>query len=115
MTPEALATLLSDPSRADALPRDEVPELLGRVEQLRAVLWAKLTRPESTNGATTQRSDIEKASGDRMLAAAEVAEMIGTDTRYVYRHADGWPFTRRLSKGTVRFSEKGLHCWLDRT
>jgi len=57
----------------------------------------------------------ERDAPDRLLTALEVADVLGTDVRYVYRHADSWDFTRRLSSGTLRFSEKGLQTWIERT
>jgi excisionase family DNA binding protein len=51
---------------------------------------------------------------DRLLSASEVARRLGVSRRYVYDHADRFPFTRRLGSGTVRFSECGLERWLAR-
>ena len=51
---------------------------------------------------------------DRLLSAAEVAARLGVPVRYVYRHARAWPFTRRLSPKTLRFSALGLDRWQDR-
>ena len=113
MTPETLATLLSDPSRADALPREELPEVLGQVERLKAVLWARLATPEvAGNGRPV--SDTERASGDRLLTVQELAERLNVDDRWIYRKADDLPFTRRLGDRTLRFSEQGVQRWLAR-
>lgn len=113
MSPDVLAVLLTDPPRADALTREQLPELLGRVEQLRAILLERLTRPESTNGSKPA-SDIERASGDRLLTVKEAAERLSVDDRWIYRKADSLPFTRRLGDRTLRFSEKGLDKWVER-
>lgn len=112
MSPDALATLLTDPARADALPREELPELLGQVERLRAALWVRLTVP-ATNGSTPKSE--ARAEDDMLLTATAVAEILNVDDRYVYRHADSWPFTRRLSRGTLRFSHAGLRRWIEKT
>lgn len=113
MNPETLATLLSDPSRADALPREELPEVLGQVERLKAVLWARLATPEvAGNGRPV--SDTERASGDRLLTVQELAERLNVDDRWIYRKADDLPFTRRLGDRTLRFSEQGVQRWLAR-
>ena len=113
MNADAIATLLSDPSRANAIAQDDVPEVLGQVERLRAQLWARLTRPESTNGCKPA-SDIERASADRLLTVKEAANRLTVDERWMYRHADSLPFTRRLGERTLRFSETGLEKWLSR-
>ena len=53
------------------------------------------------------------AKCDRLLTAAEVAERLNVGRRFVYDHADKWPFTKRLHEGTLRFSERGLNRWLE--
>ena len=50
---------------------------------------------------------------DRLLTAAEVAERLGLSLVAVYRQAKRWPFTRRLGRRMLRFSEAGLARWLD--
>lgn len=87
--------------------------LLGQVEQLRWALRLRMETPSPTPEAPGSSPD--RAPLGQLLMAAEVAEILKTDTRYVYRHADSWPFTRRLSKGTLRFCPEGLRRWLDRT
>jgi predicted DNA-binding transcriptional regulator AlpA len=51
---------------------------------------------------------------DRLLRAGQVAERLAISIRTAYANANGWPFTRRLPGGSVRFSEKGLERWLSR-
>jgi excisionase family DNA binding protein len=48
---------------------------------------------------------------DTLLTVGEVAERLGVSNRWVYRNADRLPFTRRLTSGTLRFSERGLERW----
>lgn len=112
MDARTLETLLSDPARAEALPRAELPELLGQIEQLRAALWTRLQAPLEPEGRPT--SDIERKSGDRLLSVEELAERLGVDHRWIYRRVDTFPFTRRLSERTLRFSEQGFERWLKR-
>ncbi len=50
---------------------------------------------------------------DRLLSAADVAELLGVSARYVYSQAPRWPFTRHLGR-SVRFSANGLATWLTR-
>ena len=53
------------------------------------------------------------AKSDHLLTAAEVASRLNVPRRFVYDHADKWPFTKRLDEGTLRFSERGLNRWLE--
>ena len=57
----------------------------------------------------------EPEQSDRLLTVSEAAKRLGVSTRYVYGHADGYPFARRLGPKTLRFSERGLEKWLART
>lgn len=51
---------------------------------------------------------------ERLLTVGEAATLLGVAPRWLYRHASGLPFTRRLSPKALRFSESGLHRWLER-
>jgi predicted DNA-binding transcriptional regulator AlpA len=51
---------------------------------------------------------------DRMLNAAEAAGLLCVAPRWLYRHAGSLPFTRRIGRKALRFSEQGLHRWLER-
>lgn len=53
----------------------------------------------------------EPAVPDRLLTVKEAAERLGVDRRWIYRRADTLPFTRKLSPGTLRFSERALERW----
>jgi hypothetical protein len=115
VTPEILATLLADPERASALPRADLPELLGQLERLRATLWAALSIP-ATNGAyvVDHTSGAQATGQDHLLTVQELAVALSVDERWIYRRASTWPFTRRLSDRTLRFSERGLARWLEK-
>lgn len=103
-----LAELTADPERIANLDREDVPDLLSALESVRARLWSRLSRPPAA-----AESPGNGANPDQMLNAEQVAEILEVDTRYVYDHADDWPFTRRISARTLRFSETGLYRWLD--
>ena len=55
-------------------------------------------------------------SSDRMLTAQEVAVRLNASPKWVYRAAAAGrlPFTRRLSRGILRFSALGLTKWIER-
>ncbi|MBI2358327.1 MAG: helix-turn-helix domain-containing protein [Deltaproteobacteria bacterium] len=48
---------------------------------------------------------------DRLLTPAEAAAILNVKPRWLYRHANRLPFTRRLSRKALRFSEAGLFRW----
>jgi len=49
---------------------------------------------------------------DRLLNAEQVATRMHVSEAWVYRQARRWPFTRKLGRRAVRFSEAGLVRWL---
>jgi predicted DNA-binding transcriptional regulator AlpA len=49
---------------------------------------------------------------DGLLSPEEAAAILGQNVRWLYRHADKLPFTRRISRKNLRFSEGGLRRWL---
>lgn len=105
-----LAELAADPERVGDIPREDLPDVLAALEGLRARLWARLSKspaPSSNGGASEPEED-------RLLDVNRVADILGVGVDYVYDHADGWPFTRRISPRKLRFSERGLYRWLER-
>lgn len=108
-TPRTLAELAADPDRVKDLPMEDLAKVLSAVEQVRALVWARLSSP----ARQSRKDDGEPDTDDRLLNAAEVAERLDVTERYVYDHADEWPFTRRISPRKLRFSERGLYRWLE--
>ncbi len=112
-----LATLAADPSRVAHVAPEVVPALLGELESLRVLLWARLQAPTPAPGrrSARQQGNAEPAAGEeRLLTADQVAARLGVSRRWVYRKAGALPFTRRLSCGTLRFSERGLERWKEK-
>jgi len=104
-----LAVLATDPGRVESVPAERLPGLLGEVESLRAALWARL-QATAVVRVVPDTSGAQKEP-DRLLSADEAGGRLGVGRRWMYRHADTLPFTRRLSGGTLRFSERGLERW----
>ncbi len=110
MTPDALAALralLADPQRADEIPPDEAAALMANLAAAQWALASRLRPPTATAPAS------QAVEADRLLAPAEAAERLGVTVRWLYRHAHQLPFTRRLSRKALRFSEVGLNRYLD--
>jgi hypothetical protein len=49
---------------------------------------------------------------DNLLNSEQAAAIIGVSSRWLFRHAAKLPFTRRISRKNLRFSEAGLRRWL---
>jgi predicted DNA-binding transcriptional regulator AlpA len=102
---DRLATLLEIPEQVAAVGRREVPGLLAELEGLRVQLWARLLAEESVAPVDARRPD-------RLLTPTETAAVLGVRVRWIYRHHHQLPFTRRMSRKRLRFSESGLQAWI---
>lgn len=107
-----LDRLVADASRLEDVPKEELPNLLADLERLRAEVWTRIARPSPQNGVRS-RDQTDQGTADQLLDVEAVAERLDVTERYVYDHADEWPFTRRISPRKLRFSERGLHRWLE--
>lgn len=108
MIVSTLALLASDPSRIEDVARADLPALIGEAARLHALLTARLL------AAPIVETPVASSNGSDLLTVAEVAEQLAVSTRWVYRHADELPFTRKLSNGALRFDARGLERWKDR-
>ena len=101
--------LLADPDQVAEVNRDDIPELIGTLATLQALLLARLSD-------APERPLTPPNAPDRLLTVEEVAEALGVDTRWVYRkhEAGKLPFARKLGPNTLRFSERGLWKYVER-
>lgn len=81
------------------IPVEELPRLLGELEEIRATAMMRLAAPAQPKTA------------DQLLDVAQAADRLGMSTDYVYRHADELPFTRRNGRA-LRFSSLGIDKYL---
>jgi len=106
--PPDLVDLLRDPTLVNDLPPEAVPTLLCQLAALQSALAARLLTTPSGNRQPLNAPE----HGDRLLTVEEVGPLMGVTPRWLYRHAKRLPFTKRLSRKALRFSEKGLRRWL---
>lgn len=92
-----------------SLSLEAIPDALAEIERVRAILWTRLSeRPAEASDA----AQIEAGDSD-CLTPEGAARVLGVSVRWLYRHWKELPFARKLSRKTLRFSEKGLRRWLD--
>lgn len=97
-----LARVVADPNRVELVPLDCIPAWLGRIEEVRAVLWLRLMAlhvSASTDGP------------DHLLTIDEAAARLATTRDWLRRHHD-LPFVVRLSEGQVRYSAQGVEAFI---
>ncbi len=81
------------------LPTEQIPRLLGELEEIRCTALARLSAPAP---ARTQ---------EQLLDVEAAAQRLGVSRDYLYRHHAELPFTRRMGKA-LRFSVVGIEKWL---
>ena len=93
----------------DAVPPSEIEAAIGELERAKVGLFARLLR----DGAGEPRAPERPEPGpDRLLRAEEAAQRLGCSPRWVYDNARELPFTRRIGRRAVRFSERGLERYI---
>jgi predicted DNA-binding transcriptional regulator AlpA len=74
------------------------------VDRIRIVIREELATAH-TNGSMTTTTDT-------LLTAKEAAALMNVTPRWLYRHAAKLPFSRRIGRKNLRFSEAGLRRWI---
>jgi len=72
---------------AQEMPRDELPLLLGELEQVRCTALARLTS-----------APVMPRESDELLGPAEAGRRLGVSKDYLYRHHRDFAFTRRVGR-----------------
>jgi predicted DNA-binding transcriptional regulator AlpA len=62
--------------------------------------------------AEVQAARTAQLEADRLLDVKEAAKMVSMSEDWLYRHAKHLPFTRKVGRKMLRFSEQGLVKWL---
>lgn len=96
------AELQSILSTVSKLTPDDLPTLLGELEQVRASVLLRLTAPPAP-----------AQSPDSLLSVSEAAPHLGMSQDYLYRHSEQFPFTRRMGR-TLRFSTLGIDAYIQK-
>jgi hypothetical protein len=94
---------VSKPGTKPELPDDSGMLVTLTVGELRALVSAEV------RAALQHDPVIEK---EKLLTPEQAADILGQTVRWVYRHAGKLPFTRRISRKNLRFSEAGLRRWI---
>ena len=110
-TTPSLVEVQKDLTILTGLPLPIVVDLRRQISHLAADVDAVLYRILSEAGTKDQRSDGEP---DRLLTPLAAARF-GVTKRWLLDHADEIPGVRRLSRKIVRFSERRLARFLERT
>jgi excisionase family DNA binding protein len=80
---------------------EELPRLLGDLEEVKATALARLIAPPAAQ------------TRDRLLDIGEAAKRLAMSQDYLYRNHSRLPFTRKVGR-SLRFSEQGIERYLRR-
>jgi hypothetical protein len=105
----SLDALAAEPAQAAALPLALTAALLAQCAFVHGALVARLL----TLLAEGPQSERQGHENDRLLTPGEAAATLGVSLAWLYRHAHHLPFTRRLSRTVLRFSEVGVRRYLE--
>jgi len=100
--------LLEGTALLDGLSAEEAAALLTKASRLQASLTAYLESDRARRAAPLAQAP----QPSRLLTPRQAAERLSVGLRWIYRHADSLPFTRRLSSRVLRFHEEGLEKYL---
>ena len=93
--------LLSAFVQAQTLAPEELPRLLGDLEEIRATALARLASP------------VAGGRPDELLDVEQAALRMNLSKDYLYRHHKRFPFARRIGRKLL-FSSVGLESYLKR-
>jgi len=102
-----LTDIIDDPTRVGEVPPEEIPDLLGVLETLKARLWCRLnTSPDPV----TQTSPMD---GERLITVEQAAELLAFTEQYVYDliKKGGLPAIRHGKYIRIKLSD--LQAWID--
>jgi predicted DNA-binding transcriptional regulator AlpA len=90
------------------LPPEVATALLARCVVAQSALTTRLLASAAANGPAPA------PEADRLLTPKAASAILGVTSTWLYRHAGRLPFTRRLSRKVLRFSQAGLQRWQTR-
>ena len=108
----SLAEVQRDPALLEPLSMSAIVALRRQVSHLAADLDAAFCQA-MTRATTSDRPT--QTPADRLLTPEAAAERFGVSKRWLLDHADDIAGVRRLSRKIVRFSERRLARFLERT
>lgn len=98
---------LPDPA---VISQESILPMLIQLAGLQSALAARLMRIHENSHKTMQGFAPDEGE---LLTADQAAALLSVSADWMYRHACGLPFTKRLSRKALRFSKAGLFRWRD--
>lgn len=86
---------------AEDLPPEQLPRLLGEIEEVRCTAMARLSAIAVAH----------PANPDHLISVADAAQLLGVSKDTLYRQHDHFPFTRRMGRRLL-FSSHGIEDYI---
>jgi hypothetical protein len=97
--------VLPDPA---LIPEEHILPMLIQLAGMQSSLAARLIFIQENN---REAKEIQAKEDGELLTAEQAATILSVSPDWMYRHAPGLPFTKRLSRKAIRFSKSGLLRW----
>ncbi len=107
----SLDQLAQRPELAAELPAEEALAALARMAPLQVVLLGRLAAA-GVDGHQPSGNGAGLVAGDRLLGVEQAAQLLSVTKKWIYANHKRLPFTRKLSRKQLRFSEAGLLKWI---
>ncbi len=91
------------------VPTDNIPMLIGELERLKAMVWARMVPSQNRDGQA-RSSPIHQG---RWLTAADAAKIFPVSKRWFYRHKNRLPHSQP-SRKVLLFPEEPLRRWFEK-
>jgi hypothetical protein len=92
---------------AAMVPQERIAPMLAQLAALQSAPAARLIQDPGTQNQSQQTA----TETEELLTAEQAAALLSVSVDWMYRHASGLPFTKRLSRKALRFSKAGLLRW----
>jgi hypothetical protein len=83
----------------------EIPAVMAKLSAIQSQLATRLL---------LERQQPPESGEDMLLDVKQAAALLAVKSTWLYRRSKTLPFTKRLSRGNLRFSKRGLLAWRDR-
>lgn len=90
-------------SRIEQAPPDDLPTMLGQLEEARARVWMRLNRPTSAPALAA-----EPSGPDSLVDIEEAAKLLKISKSWIYKNSATLPFIVRPNGRSLRFSTRGI-------
>ncbi len=91
------------------VPTDNIPMLIGELERLKAMVWARMMLSQNRDGQASPSSGHQ----GRWLTPAQAAKIFAVSERWFYRHKKRLPHSQP-SRKVLLFPEESLRRWFEK-